>query len=126
MAVPHEKNSVRLEKGCFARKPSQALFIRLLAGARNAPAHSGAFVMSNYSGQGLALPREAAGMRTFRQQSVSSSSAGGWLRTLGFWIDRSRQRKQLGELAELNDYLLKDIGVSREEALREAAKPFWQ
>ncbi|WP_275185764.1 DUF1127 domain-containing protein [Bradyrhizobium sp. CSA112] len=83
-------------------------------------------VMSNYSRQGLALPREPAGMRTFRQQSVSSSSAGGWLRTLEFWIDRSRQRKQLGELAELNDYLLKDIGVSREEALREAEKPFWR
>jgi uncharacterized protein YjiS (DUF1127 family) len=80
--------------------------------------------MSNY--QGLALSREAAGMRTFRQQFVSSSSTGGWLRTLGFWIDRSRQRKQLGELAELNDYLLKDIGVSREEALREAEKPFWR
>jgi uncharacterized protein YjiS (DUF1127 family) len=82
------------------------------------------FVMSNY--QGLTLPREAAGKRTFRQQSASSSSVGGWLHTLGFWIDRSRQRKQLGELAELNDYLLKDIGVSREEALREAEKPFWR
>jgi uncharacterized protein YjiS (DUF1127 family) len=47
------------------------------------------------------------------------------LRTLESWIDRSRQRRQLGELAELNDYLLKDIGVSREEAMREAEKPFW-
>lgn len=82
--------------------------------------------MSNYSLQGLALPHEAAGRRTFRQQSVSSSLAGGWLRTLEIWIDRSHQRTQLGELAELNDYLLKDIGVSREEALREAAKPFWR
>jgi len=82
--------------------------------------------MSNYSPQGLALPREASGTRTFRQQSVSSRSVGGWLRTLGFWIDRSRQRRQLGELAELNSYLLKDIGVSREEAMREAEKPFWQ
>ena len=82
--------------------------------------------MSNYSRQGFALPREAAGMRTFRQQSVSSSSAGGWLRTLELWIDRSHQRKQLGELAELNDYLLKDIGVSQEEAMREAEKPFWR
>jgi uncharacterized protein YjiS (DUF1127 family) len=82
--------------------------------------------MSNYSRQGLALPREPAGMRTFRQQFVSSSSASGWLRTLGLWMDRSRQRKQLGELAELNDYLLKDIGVSREEAMREAEKPFWR
>jgi uncharacterized protein YjiS (DUF1127 family) len=83
-------------------------------------------IMSNYSQQGLALPREAAGMRTFRQQFVSSSSAGGWLRTLELWIDRSRQRRQLGELAELNNYLLKDIGVSREEAMREAEKRFWQ
>ena len=82
--------------------------------------------MSNYSHQGLALPREAAGKGTFRQQTDSSSSNDAWLRTLGFWIDRSRQRSQLGELAELNSYLLKDIGVSREEAMREAEKPFWQ
>lgn len=82
--------------------------------------------MSNYSLQGLALPREAAGTRAFRQQSASSSSAGGWLHTLGLWIDRSRQRRQLGELAELNNYLLRDIGLSQEEALREAAKPFWR
>jgi len=80
--------------------------------------------MSNY--QGLTLPGEVAGKWTFRRQSVSSSSVDGWLRTLGLWIDRSRQRRQLGELAELNDYLLKDIGVSREEAMREAEKPFWQ
>jgi len=52
--------------------------------------------------------------------------AGGWLRTPETWIDRSHQRRRLGELAELNDYLLKDIGVSREEALREAMKPFWR
>jgi uncharacterized protein YjiS (DUF1127 family) len=48
------------------------------------------------------------------------------LRTLEVWIDRSHRRRQLGELAELNDYLLKDIGVSREQAMREAAKPFWR
>jgi uncharacterized protein YjiS (DUF1127 family) len=82
--------------------------------------------MSNYSRQGLALLRQPAGMRTFRQQFASSSSAAGWWRTLGLWIDLSRQRRQLGELAELNDYLLKDIGVSREDAMREAEKPFWR
>ena len=82
--------------------------------------------MSNYSHQRLALPREAAGKRAFRQPSVSSSSVGGWLRTLEFWISRSRQRRQLGELAEFDSDLLKDIGVSRKEALREAAKPFWR
>jgi uncharacterized protein YjiS (DUF1127 family) len=82
--------------------------------------------MSNYSPQGLILPSEPAGMRALRRQSASSSSIDAWLRTLGFWIDRSRQRRQLGELAELNDCLLKDIGVSREEAMREAEKPFWR
>jgi uncharacterized protein YjiS (DUF1127 family) len=80
--------------------------------------------MSNY--QGLTLLREPTGMRALRRQSASSSSIDAWLRTLGFWIDRSRQRRQLGELAELNDYLLKDIGVSREAAMREAEKPFWR
>jgi uncharacterized protein YjiS (DUF1127 family) len=45
---------------------------------------------------------------------------------LGIWIARSRQRKALGDLAVLNDYLLRDIGVTREEAFREAAKPFWR
>jgi uncharacterized protein YjiS (DUF1127 family) len=47
-------------------------------------------------------------------------------RTVRLWIARSRQRKALGELAELNNYLLADIGLTREEALREAAKPFWR
>ena len=82
--------------------------------------------MSNYSPRGLTLPREPAGLRALRQQCVSSSSASSWLRTLEFWIERSRQRRQLGELAELNSYLLKDTGVSREDALRESEKPFWQ
>lgn len=43
------------------------------------------------------------------------------------WIARSRQRWALREIAEANDtHLLKDIGVSREEAFREAEKPFWR
>ncbi len=50
----------------------------------------------------------------------------GWLTTLLFWIERSRQRRALGELAMHNDSLLKDIGVSQEQARREAAKPFWR
>jgi uncharacterized protein YjiS (DUF1127 family) len=42
------------------------------------------------------------------------------------WIARSRQRQALSELAERNDYLLKDIGVTQNEARREAEKWFWQ
>ena len=37
--------------------------------------------------------------------------------------ERSRQRQAL---AELDDHHLKDIGVTRQEAMAEAAKPFWK
>jgi uncharacterized protein YjiS (DUF1127 family) len=39
------------------------------------------------------------------------------------WEKRSRQRRELGLL---DDHLLRDIGVSREAAGQEAAKPFWK
>ena len=45
--------------------------------------------------------------------------------TFRLWCSRIRQRRALGELAG-DDRLLKDIGVARDEALREAAKPFWR
>jgi uncharacterized protein YjiS (DUF1127 family) len=70
--------------------------------------------------------RESAGGKTSRQQFISSTTAVGWFHILQFWIDRSRQRRRLAELAEVDNYLLKDIGVSQDEAWREAAKPFWR
>jgi uncharacterized protein YjiS (DUF1127 family) len=43
------------------------------------------------------------------------------------WFARARQRRALRQLAErTDDYLLKDIGVTRDEAFREAEKPFWR
>ena len=39
------------------------------------------------------------------------------------YIDLVRQRRAL---AQLDSRLLDDIGVSREDAVREAAKPFWR
>jgi uncharacterized protein YjiS (DUF1127 family) len=39
------------------------------------------------------------------------------------WRQRARQRRLL---AQLNDRLLSDIGLSRSEVEREAAKPFWR
>ena len=49
-------------------------------------------------------------------------------RMVARWVARSRQRRALREIAERNDdqHLLKDIGVSPEEAFREADKPFWR
>jgi uncharacterized protein YjiS (DUF1127 family) len=45
------------------------------------------------------------------------------LRLPSVWIERARQRRCL---AELSDRSLKDIGISRCDALREARKPFWR
>ena len=42
--------------------------------------------------------------------------------TLSAWQERARQRRQL---MELDDRLLRDIGVSRADVARETAKPFW-
>ncbi len=44
-------------------------------------------------------------------------------RTVLRWIERSRQRQAL---AVLERHLLEDIGVTPEDARREAEKPFWQ
>jgi uncharacterized protein YjiS (DUF1127 family) len=83
--------------------------------------------MSKHHTQEWALfSLEIAGGEGRRQQSGSSTSTGGWLRAPLFWIERSHQRRRLGELADLNNYLLRDIGVSRDEALSESAKPFWR
>ncbi len=38
---------------------------------------------------------------------------------------RSRRRERLS-LARLDPHLLRDIGLARDEAATEAAKPFWQ
>lgn len=45
------------------------------------------------------------------------------LATLRTWHWRARTRRQL---LTLGDRMLADIGVSRVDASREAAKPFWQ
>lgn len=39
------------------------------------------------------------------------------------WYRRAQSRRQL---RELDGRLLRDIGLSREVALKEAGKPFWQ
>lgn len=39
------------------------------------------------------------------------------------WLDRSRQRRRLGEM---DDHMLRDIGVARIAAWAETQKWFWQ
>jgi uncharacterized protein YjiS (DUF1127 family) len=47
------------------------------------------------------------------------------LRTVGVWLVRAAERRALRELAQEGS-LLSDIGLNREQALREASKPFWR
>ena len=49
--------------------------------------------------------------------------AGRIFATFVLWQERGRLR---AALARLDDHLLRDIGLSREEAARECAKPVWR
>lgn len=53
------------------------------------------------------------------QQAVRRLSALGWLREA--W----QRRRTRTYLTQLDERMLKDIGITRVEAAREAAKPFW-
>ena len=46
-------------------------------------------------------------------------------RVLRRWAARRRQRAALADVAN-DPHLLNDIGVTRQQALDEAAKPFWR
>jgi uncharacterized protein YjiS (DUF1127 family) len=45
------------------------------------------------------------------------------MKTLTQWMARSVQRRHL---AELDDHILRDIGLEYKQAIREADKPFWK
>ncbi len=54
---------------------------------------------------------------------VKRNSTLGWLATIRAWAERRRQRQAL---ANLDQHLLDDIGISRAAAAHEIAKPFWR
>ncbi|GGC01615.1 hypothetical protein GCM10011352_29720 [Marinobacterium zhoushanense] len=45
------------------------------------------------------------------------------LKRIGEWRQRHRQRDQL---MALSPWMLKDIGISRADAVHEGSKPFWR
>ena len=57
-----------------------------------------------------------------RPSAVHLPSPLAWMQILKRQHDRWRQRRAL---LNLDDRLLADIGITREEAEREACKPFW-
>lgn len=48
--------------------------------------------------------------------------ARGWA-TFSTWLARSRERRML---AELDDFMLKDIGMTRADVVVESGKHFWE
>ena len=58
-----------------------------------------------------------------RPLAVRVPSPFGWVWALERMHDRWQQRQAL---LDLQDRLLEDIGITREEAEREARKPFWK
>jgi len=61
---------------------------------------------------------------TLPETSYASALAA-CLMTVAACMARSSQRRALHELTQ-DKHLLSDIGLTREQALREAAKPFWR
>ncbi len=61
--------------------------------------------------------------RRWPRSSATRHAALGIFQTLVTWQQRSTERQHL---ANMSDFYLKDIGISRADAETEAAKPFWQ
>lgn len=70
-------------------------------------------------------PPEPAHPATALHQSSSGRLFRVWAPGWWGWLDRPFQRIALREIAE-DPHLLGDLGLTREQALREAAKPFWR
>jgi len=65
------------------------------------------------------------GVRRYGARPATRSTFSKAFSTLGILFARCVQRRALRKLAQ-DVRLLNDIGIGRQEALREAAKPFWR
>ena len=66
----------------------------------------------------------AVSARNRRTALDDLSDAAQWvLGTLRQWRRRSREREQI---SRMDERMLKDIGITRAEALRLGSKPFWR
>jgi uncharacterized protein YjiS (DUF1127 family) len=54
-----------------------------------------------------------------------ASSLGALLLLPLTWMKRIRNRRELMRLMEQPEYLMKDVGLQRDEIVREAIKRFW-
>ena len=70
----------------------------------------------------LEQAREAGGQSSV----VSQATTGRAIRLLKLWWGRIRSRRDVQRLCEMDDHILRDIGLTRAQVLREARKPFWR
>jgi len=70
-----------------------------------------------------AIPADDPPTRLHQRDSGPGPAIGwhGW----SSWTTRSRPRRALRDLGE-DEHLLDDLGLTREQVLDEAAKPFWR
>jgi len=71
-------------------------------------------------------PRSAAAVAATRTRTALDDlgdAAQSFVATLRVWRRRLRERDQL---SRMDERLLKDIGITRAEALRLSDKPFWK
>ena len=69
------------------------------------------------------MTAEIGTWQDFPPQSALRRTLAGLAGHYGAWVSISNQRRAL---AELDDHLLRDIGVTRYDIAREASKPFWR
>jgi uncharacterized protein YjiS (DUF1127 family) len=82
--------------------------------------------MSTFITDPLSFPAIQAADPPDRSHQLNYGLAGAihWRRWFD-WAERRRQRIALRELAD-DKHFLNDLGLTREQALHEAAKPFWR
>jgi uncharacterized protein YjiS (DUF1127 family) len=82
--------------------------------------------MSTLLSDALAIPRLPASSQAWQdhQSNCGRPPSIRW-RQWWNWTERRRQHEALRELAD-DKHLLDDLGLTRDEALDEAAKPFWR
>lgn len=73
----------------------------------------------NYETAGSSLPST---LRSHRLGFAPSRLLSAAVATVLLWQQRLADRRRL---REMNEHMLRDIGLGREESAREAAKPFW-
>ena len=76
---------------------------------------------ANYNAQAFARALEA-GLYGREVTRTIQRLAANVFTTLFEWQERARQRRRL---SELDDRMLKDIGLTRTDVAREVEKPFW-